>query len=130
MTPMHFAPVIPLLESDPRIIAVYALGSAVRDELRPDSDIDLALLLTPGASLTAGELIALAAKLTEMLGRSVDLGLLSAMNLVYLRQAVLTGQCIYQRPVSQAALMVATWLGLYAHFHDERREVLNAYSTG
>ena len=94
---MHFAPVIPLVESDPRIIAVYALGSAVRDELRPDSDIDL--------------------------------GLLSAMNLVYLRQAVLAGQCIYQRPFSPAALMVANGLGLYAHFHDERREVLNAYTA-
>ncbi len=127
---MHFTPVIPLVEDDPRIIAVYALGSAVRDELRPDSDLDLALLLAPGAALPAGELIALATKLTEVLERPVDLGLLSTLNLVYLRQAVLTGRCIYQRPVSPAALMVANWLGLYAHFHDERREVLNAYSTG
>ena len=44
---MNFAPVIPVIEYDPRILAVYALGSAVRDELRPDSDIDLALLLAP-----------------------------------------------------------------------------------
>lgn len=127
---MNFSPVIPIIERDPRIIAVYALGSAVRDELRPDSDIDLALLLAPGASLPTVELASLAAMLTDVLGRPVDLGLLSVMNLVYTRQAVLAGQCIYRRPFSLAALTVANWLGLYARFQDERREVLNAYTTG
>ena len=127
---MNFSPVIPIIEHDPRIIAVYALGSAVRDELRSGSDIDLALLLAPGVSLSAIELVFLATKLTDVLGRSVDLGLLSARNLVYTRQAVLTGQCVYQRPFSVAALMVANWLGLYAQFQEERQEVLHAYVTG
>ena len=127
---MNFSPVIPIIEPDPRIIAVYALGSAVRGELRPDSDIDLALLLAPAASFPAMEMLSMAARLTDVLGRPVDLGLLSAMNLVYTRQAILAGQCVYRRPFSLAALMAANWLGLYARFQDERREVLNAYTTG
>ena len=127
---MDFAPVIPILEGDPRVIAVYVLGSAARDEMRPDSDIDLALLLTPGASLPATELVGLATTLSNVLGHPVDLGLLSALNLVYMRQAVLAGRCIYRRPFSQAALLVANWLGLYASFHDERQEILRAYTAG
>jgi predicted nucleotidyltransferase len=127
---MNFTPIISIMEPDPRILAVYALGSAVRDELRPDSDIDLALLLAPGISFPATEMLSLAAKLTELLGRPVDLGVLSAMNLVYTRQAILAGQCVYRRPFSLAALMAANWLGLYARFQDERREIVNAYATG
>jgi len=119
----------PLLNSDQRIIAVYALGSVVRDALRAESDIDLALLIAPGASLSAHELAAFSNSLTEIVGRRVDLGLLSAKNLVYTRQALLAGECIYQRPLSKAALMVATWLGLYAGYQEERREILNAYTA-
>ncbi|MEI8123480.1 MAG: nucleotidyltransferase domain-containing protein [bacterium] len=127
---MNFDPVIPLFSQNPQVIAVYALGSAVRGELRQDSDIDLALLLTPGSSLPLGVRVSLSVQLEETLGRPVDLGQLSTRNLVYLRQAVLTGQCIYRRPFTQAALIVANWLGLYANFHDERREVLSAYTAG
>ena len=120
----------PLIEPDLRIIAVYALGSVVRDELRAESDIDLALLLAPGASMSATEVAARSNALAEIVGRRVDLGVLSAKNLVYTRQALLTGQCVYRRPLSQAALMVATWLGLYAGYQEERREVLRAYTVG
>ena len=127
---MDFTPAISILEHDPRIIAVYVLGSAARDTMRPDSDIDLALLLVPGTTLPATDLNELTATLSHVLRRPVDLGLLSARNLVYTRQAVLTGKCLYCRPSSQAALMVANWLGLYACFQDERREILNAYTAG
>ena len=126
---MDFTPAISILEQDPRIIAVYLLGSAARDEMRPDSDVDLALLLSPGNSLPANELVTLATSLSGALGRIVDLGLLSTMNLVYTRQAVLTGKCLYQRPFSLASLMVANLLGLYACFQDERQEVLDAYTA-
>lgn len=127
---MNFAPAVSVIEHDPRILAVYALGSAARDEVRFDSDIDLALLLAPGAVLPATELVALATRLTSEMGRPVDLGLLSSLNLVYTRQAVLAGRCIYRRSASLATGMVANWLGLYASFQDERREILDAYTTG
>ena len=127
---MNFSPVMPLFVQNPKIVAVYALGSVVRGELRRESDIDLALLLVPGAALSAAELVSLSVQLAETLGRPVDLGLLSTRNLVYLRQAVLTGQRIYCRSFTQAAQLVANGLGLYANFQDERREVLNAYTAG
>jgi predicted nucleotidyltransferase len=127
---MTFEAIIPIVAGDPRIIAVYVLGSAARDAMRPESDIDLALLLAPGISLPPLDLAALATLLTETLGHPVDLGVLSSLNLVYARQAVLTGRCIYCRPFAPAALMVANLLGLYACFQDERQEILHAYTTG
>ena len=127
---MDFTPAIAILEHDPRVIAVYVLGSAARDAMRPDSDVDFALLLAPGTILPATDLTELTSTLSQALRRPVDLGLLSARNLVYTRQAVLTGKCLYRRPSSQAALMVANWLGLYACFQDERREILNVYTAG
>jgi predicted nucleotidyltransferase len=127
---MNFSSVIPFFEHDVRISAVYAMGSVVRGDLRPDSDIDLALALAPGAALHAAEWAALSARLTEALGRPVDLGLLSSRNLVYTRQAVLAGRCIYSRPSSPTSLMVATWLGLYARYQDDRQEVIGAYTAG
>lgn len=127
---MNLSILMPLFVQNPKIVAVYALGSIVRGELRRESDIDLALLLAPGSALSSAELVSLSVQLTETLGRPVDLGLLSTRNLVYLRQAVLTGHRIYCRPFTQAALLVANGLGLYANFQDERREVLNAYTAG
>jgi len=46
-------------ESDPRILSVYLLGSANSGHLRPDSDIDLAILAKPGQELGPEERAAL-----------------------------------------------------------------------
>jgi len=124
-----FHDILPIFARDERIDAVYALGSVVRDALRVDSDIDLAVIPAPGVRLDAAALIGLAAELGGVLGRQVDLGVLTSANLVYARQALLTGQCIFYRPGCRAALRAATLLGLYARFHDDRREVLHAYTA-
>ena len=60
---MNFSSVISHFDQIPHIIAVYALGSVVRGELRRESDIDLALLLVPGAALSAAELVSLSVQL-------------------------------------------------------------------
>ncbi len=47
---MEFAPILQLCASDPRIIALYSLGCAVNGNMRPDSDVDLPMLVMPGAN--------------------------------------------------------------------------------
>ena len=37
-------PIIPLFKNDPDIMELYVLGSAATGSMRPDSDIDLAIL--------------------------------------------------------------------------------------
>ena len=116
-------------EEDPRILAAYVLGSAVKGTLRPDSDLDFGLLLQPGATLSAREINALASTLTLSFERPVDIGLLSAHNLIYARQCVLTGKQIFCRDVFSAGLAVATLLGLALQLDFERQEILHAYTA-
>lgn len=120
---------LPLLAGIPRILAAYLLGSGARGTLRPDSDLDLAILPFPGERFSAMELAELAAELGLHAGRPVDLGLLSAANLVYASQAILTGHRFLCRNLFAADNAAATLLGLAAHFNYERREVAHAYSV-
>lgn len=52
--------------------ALYLFGSAARDELGPDSDIDVFIDYTPDGSFTFVELIDLGELLQHNLGREVD----------------------------------------------------------
>jgi len=61
------------------IEALWVFGSVARGDARPDSDIDLAVDLTPGAEPSLLSLAALKDAIAEALGRPVDLGARAAM---------------------------------------------------
>lgn len=127
---MDISAAIRLFDQDARVAAVYLLGSAMKDDrLRPDSDVDLALLPMPGFTLTPADLIEMSAQLSESLRRPVDLGVMSSRNLVYAWQALLGGQRVFSRDTSHVELMTASLLGQYARFEDDRLEVVRAYSA-
>lgn len=112
---------------DERILAVYLLGSAASGKMRPDSDIDLAVLVAPGRSLSSIELFELAAELAFELGIPVDIGELGSHNLIYAKEAIFKGRRIFVRDRSAADLKISTLLGMYAVFNESRQEVLDAY---
>ena len=116
-------------DKDSRILAAYVLGSAVNGTLRPDSDLDFGILLQPGETLPAQEINDLTSELTLSFGRPVDIGLVSARNLIYARQCVLTGKQIFCRDVFHAGLAVATLLSLGMQLDFERQEILHAYTA-
>ncbi|HSA32762.1 MAG TPA: nucleotidyltransferase domain-containing protein [bacterium] len=120
-------PIEPLLKKERRILAAYLLGSAAKGTLRPDSDIDIALMFVPGKIMSGVERGELAAELSLLLHREVDLGVISSRNLVYARESILTGRRIFSRNDTVADLYAATLLGLYAQFHYERRGILHGY---
>jgi predicted nucleotidyltransferase len=124
---MELNKIIPLFEKDPRVLALYLLGSAHSGRMRPDSDIDMAVLIEGGLELPALERAELAASATMELGRDVDLGEISSRNLVYARQVILAGRRLYS---GRADLRETSLLGMYAGFFEERREVANAYRSG
>ena len=119
-----------ILSGDARILAVYLLGSALRGNLGPESDIDLALMLEAGAKMSSLERLKIANDLAYKLERSVDLGEISSANLVYSREAFLTGVPVFQRNPEKAALRRAGLMGMYIQFNLDRREVLDAYRPG
>ncbi len=124
---MRLKTFFPILENDPRILALYLLGSALSGRMRSDSDIDMAVLLEPGQELPALERAQLAASMALELKRDVDLGELGSRNLVYAREAILKGRRLWTRQAGRADLRAAILLGMYARFNGERSEVTNAY---
>ncbi len=120
-------PILPLFNNDPDIMALYVLGSAATDSMRPDSDIDLAILYEPGHEHTALQRAEIAADATCTLGRDVDCGELSSRNLVYAREAILKGRRLFARDAFRADSMETNLLGMYTRFNEDRREVLDAY---
>jgi len=121
--------IVAILQSSEFVMACYLLGSAAREELRFDSDIDLALLFQKGVTPDHLQIRALSLQLSEALGRMVDIGVLSSRNLVYAHQAVFTGKLIYFRDKDRVGLMVSALMGLYGNLQFERTEVLNAYTA-
>ncbi len=119
-----------VLKKDPRYAAAYLFGSAANGELRPDSDIDIAVLPSPGVFLIQMDLLKLSSLLEENCGREVDIGILSSKNLIYTREAILKGKCIYEIDDIYCRLFIATVLGLYAQLKIERKEVEDVYISG
>lgn len=117
------------LEQDRRVLAAYLLGSAASGRMRPDSDLDLALMMMPDAKMSSLDRIALAAELGLEAGMVVDIGELSSGNLVYAKEAILTGRRIFTRDAFQADLKACTLLGMYVRFNEDRHEVLHAYQA-
>lgn len=72
-------------------------GSVLRDDFRTDSDVDVLVEFEAGYAITLLDLAGLQIDLSELLGRSVDLGTPSSLS-PYIRQHVLANaQVIYER---------------------------------
>ncbi len=117
----------PLLQRRSDIAACYVLGSAVHGRLRPDSDIDLALMPAAEAAIPLTERMALAAELGAKIGRTVDLGVISSANLVYAAEAILGGRRIVTVDAEYTMAMETRLLGDYLQLKQDRREVEAAY---
>jgi predicted nucleotidyltransferase len=61
------------------VLELAVFGSAARDEMRPDSDVDLLVDFLPGARVGLLELSALMRELTKLVGRRVDLAVKPAL---------------------------------------------------
>jgi predicted nucleotidyltransferase len=118
-----------LLQEQAAVEAAYVLGSAVTGQLRPDSDIDIAILPRPAAALTVVDRMGLSAQLGKLLGRTVDLGVLTHANLVYAKEAVARGRLIFERDHAATARFEMLTLSMYAALQEARREVLRAYAA-
>jgi predicted nucleotidyltransferase len=65
-----------ILETEPGVAYALVFGSLARGTARPDSDVDVALELFPGAPRDARAIGALAARLTAAAGREAHVVLL------------------------------------------------------
>jgi predicted nucleotidyltransferase len=108
------------------IAAAYLLGSAAEERLRPDSDVDIAVLTLSRGGIPLAERLSLTAELSRLAGREVDLGVLTSHNLVYAKEVVTRGRLIFDRDHSVTATFEMYALSMYASLQEARREVLRA----
>lgn len=129
MTEQQLARIRTILAAEPGICAAFLLGSSARGTPRPNSDVDIALLPISPGSLPPPHRAQLAANISAIVGREVDLGILDHRNLIYAKEACANGHCIHCRDPYHRDLFVATTLALYAKLREERQEVERAYRT-
>ncbi len=71
-------------------------GSVLRDDFRPDSDVDVLVSFEPDAEWTLLDLVSMQREIAEVLGRSVDLVEEAALRNPYRRSAILKSkQVVY-----------------------------------
>jgi len=71
-------------------------GSVLRDDFRPDSDVDVLLVIKPDAPIGLFELVDMQLELEKMFGRPVDLVEKEGLGNPYRRKEILrTAQVIY-----------------------------------
>ena len=104
------------------VIAIYGYGSHARDEARPTSDVDLAVLACH--SIPAERLFELAQDLAVKLHRDVDLLDLRTASTVMRVHVIATGQCLLTQDDRATAEFEMYAYADYARLNEERRDLL------
>lgn len=103
----------------PDLISIYVFGSAASDELRVDSDLDLAIL--PARATCATQLWSLAQLLAVSVGRDVDLVDLLSATTVMRAQVVSKGHRLYCQDETLCGEFEDRVYADYARLNEERR---------
>lgn len=106
--------------------AVYLFGSASRDALRADSDVDLAFSsareIGPLSCFEAAQVLA------DILGRDVDLVNLKHTSTVFQIQIIANGKRVYCSDPARAMREEMIAYKSYAILNEERKEILETYA--
>ncbi|MCL6626658.1 type VII toxin-antitoxin system MntA family adenylyltransferase antitoxin [Alicyclobacillus shizuokensis] len=104
-------------------LLIYLFGSAAKERLRPDSDVDLAFL--PDQPLDPYDTFLHAQELADLLKREVDLVDLSHASTVMQAEIVAYGRLLYERDRDQRCVYVIRAMKAYAMLNEERQCVLD-----
>ena len=78
-----------------RIRKLSLFGSALRDDFRPDSDVDYLVEFKPGHAVGYISLAAMERELSEMLGRKVDLRTAAELSSYFREEVVRSAEVQY-----------------------------------
>ncbi len=115
------------LENMQGLAAAFVHGSFAKGRMRPQSDIDVALLPYPGKHPSSLSLLRLAGELEDKTGYPVHFGILSSDNLIFAREVISCGQEIFCHDPNYWAERRMHFLSMYADFNISRKPVLEAY---
>jgi len=110
-------------EAVPDTVAIYRFGSSAGAGLRPESDVDIALL--GRRPLDAVERFDLQERLASALRRDVDLVDLRGVSTVMRMQVVSRGMLIFEGDRGQRQVFETHVFSSYARLNEERRALLD-----
>ncbi|MEJ5311040.1 MAG: nucleotidyltransferase domain-containing protein [Anaerolineae bacterium] len=122
-----------ILAHYPETQAIYLFGSYQTADERPDSDVDIALLLPPQQAKAAGTLAlsALRSELEVYLERDVDLINVRQASTVLQKEVVAADRRIYLADEYAAAEFEMLTLSFYQKLNEERGNIIrDALTTG
>ena len=122
MTTAITHPVAKTLELHPEIQLAFVFGSAARGALRPDSDVDVAVLAA--APLSPESKLELMAELSLAMKREIDLVDLSTSWGLILRQVLTTGTLALKRSDTAHAMLLKRMLLDQADMEPLRRRII------
>jgi predicted nucleotidyltransferase len=105
--------------------AIYLFGSAARNELRADSDIDIAFL--SNETYSPLEIYHKSQELADKLQRPVDLINLKNSSTVFAFQVISKGRKILLTDKHQSETFEYLAYSSYARLNEERQEILKQY---
>jgi predicted nucleotidyltransferase len=117
----------------PDVEAIYLFGSYGTQDERPDSDVDIALLLPYDRAKENKNIVISKCRhvLEERLKKEVDLANLRLTSTVFQFQIVTTGRLIYSRDVQAVQVFEMLTMSQYQRLNEERKDILQAfYKTG
>jgi predicted nucleotidyltransferase len=118
--------IIGYLETQPAVLAAVLFGSAAAGRLRPESDLDLALLFAEDRVPDAFAALELRAVLEQRVHRDVDLIVLNQASPILAFQAVKKGQLIACKDARAYQRYVVRLISEYADFKRIRRPIEEA----
>ncbi|MFO8032280.1 MAG: nucleotidyltransferase domain-containing protein [Desulfohalobiaceae bacterium] len=115
-----------LLQRFPGLQAIYLFGSQAGPGKHPESDVDLALLLSPEQAKQVGQrhLFRVRTELERALSRDVDLLNLRMSNTVLQKEVVSTSQRIYCPDEYAAELFEMLAFSAYQKLSQEREDIV------
>jgi len=115
--------IIDILTKNVKPTLIYIFGSAARNELREDSDIDIAYL--SDVALSNYEIFMLANDVADIVKRDVDLIDLNKASTVFKAQIVGNGRVIYCSDDTKRMYFEMYAFKDYALLNEERKEILD-----
>lgn len=115
---------IELLVKNFNPIAIYLFGSASRNELRKDSDIDIAFLTDYNIKIDPYTCFMKSQELADIFNRDIDLIHLNSSSTVFKAQVVGNGKLIYCSDNTKRMYFEMYALKDYAFLNEEREVIL------
>ncbi len=124
------APIIEIVRNIEGLACAFHHGSSLNGYLRPDSDVDIALLFFPEKTLGWMELQGYAIEAEKRLGYPIHFSVLSTRDLVFAKEVIATGKEIFCADAFYCGSFAMHVLSMYTWLNFERREVLKQYGAG